>query len=102
MKATWMRMLRTVSSERLMARVDGREVAAVDLHYLEGGMVAGTVVILRESGFPESDVPALLSDLDENWLPGVELRAGNLTFTVVMGDVMGNFEAVPPEARPSA
>ncbi len=97
MKATWSRMLRTPSSERLMARLDGREVAAVDLHYLEGGVVSGTVVILRESGLRESEVPALLSDLDESWLPGVDLRAGNLSFTVVLGDVMGNFEAVPPD-----
>ena len=90
----WLRTLRTQSSERLLAKVDGREVAAVDLHYLDGGVVSGTVVILRESGFRESHIPALLSDLDENWLPGVNLSSGNLTFTVVLGEVLGNFEAV--------
>ena len=30
----------------------------------------------------------------ENWLPGVNLSSGNLTFTVVLGEVLGNFEAV--------
>lgn len=89
-----MRTLRTPSSERLLARAEGRDVAAVDLHHLEGGVVAGTVVVLRGAGLSEADVPALLSDLDENWLPGVDLSTGNLTFTVVMGDVVGNYEAV--------
>jgi hypothetical protein len=94
MKVTWMRTLRTASSERLLARAEGRDVAAVDLHHLEDGVVAGTVVVLRDAGLKESDVPALLSDLDENWLPGVDLARGNLTFTVVMGDVMGSYEAI--------
>ena len=93
-KVNWMRTLRTSSSERLLARLEGRDVAAVDLHHLEGGVVAGTVVVLRGAGLSEADVPALLSDLDENWLPGVDLATGNLTFTVVMGDVVGNYEAV--------
>lgn len=93
-KVNWMRTLRTSSSERLLARVEGRDVAAVDLHHMEGGVVAGTVVVLRGAGLSEADVPALLSDLDENWFPGVDLATGNLTFTVVMGDVLGNYEAV--------
>lgn len=97
MKATWNRTLRTSSSERLLARVAGRDVAAVDLHFLEGGVVAGTVVVLRNSGLGESDVPGLLSDLDENWLPGVDLSTGGLSFTVILGDVLGNFEANTPQ-----
>lgn len=99
MKVTWMRTLRTPSSERLLAQADGREVAAVDLHYLEGGVVSGTVVLLRGAGLKESDVPGLLSDLDDAWLPGVDLARGNLTFTVVLGDVLGNFEAVTEGGR---
>ena len=90
----WKRTLRTASSERFLAVKDGKDVAAVDLHYLAGGMVAGTVVVLRGAGLTESDIEELLHDLDDQFLPDVDLETGNLTFTVVVGDVVGNYEPV--------
>jgi hypothetical protein len=30
--------------------------------------------------------------LDQEWLPGVDLGSGNLNFTVVLGEVLGNYE----------
>ena len=89
----WKRTLRTPSSERFLAFKDGREAAAVDLHYLANGTVSGTVILLRDAGWKEADVPQLLASLDENFLPEVDLAHGTLTYTVVMGDVLGNFEA---------
>lgn len=89
----WKRTLRTASSERLLAIRGAQDVAAVDLHYLSNGTVAGTVVLLESGGWTEAAVPALLKSIDEAFLPEVDLARGNLTFTVVVGNVLGNYEA---------
>jgi len=89
----WKRTLRTSSSERLLAVRDGRDVAAVDLHYLANGTVSGTVILLKEAGWKESDIPGLLQSLDEDFLPDVDLASGTLTYTVVVGELVGNWEA---------
>lgn len=89
----WKRTLRTSSSERLLATRDGKDVAAVDLHYLANGTVSGTVILLKEAGWKEADIPRLLQSLDEDFLPEVDLSSGTLTFTVVVGELLGNFEA---------
>ena len=60
----WKRTLRTSSSERFLATRDGKDVAAVDLHYLANGTVSGTVVLLKEAGWKEADIPQLLQSLD--------------------------------------
>ena len=49
--------------------------------------------LLKDAGWKESDVPALLGSLDEDFLPDVDLDHGNLNYTVVIGEVLGNFEA---------
>lgn len=90
---SWKRTLRTTSSERFLAFRDGREVAAVDLHYLANGTVAGTVILLKDAGWQESDVEPILASLDEDFLPDVDLEQGNLNYTVVIGEVLGNYEA---------
>ena len=46
-----------------------------------------------EAGWKGSDVPALLGSLDEDFLPDVDLDHGNLNYTVVIGEVLGNYEA---------
>jgi hypothetical protein len=90
---TWKRTLRTASSERFLAQRGGRDVAAVDLHYLTNGTVTGTVILLKDAEWKESDVPVLLGSLDEDFLPDVDLDHGNLNYTVVLGEVLGNYEA---------
>ena len=90
---TWKRTLRTPSSDRFLALKDGKDAAAVDLHYLANGTVAGTVILLKESNWKDEDVPVLLKSFDEDFLPDVDLAHGTLTYTVVMGEVLGNFEA---------
>ena len=89
----WKRTLRTSSSERLLATRDGKDVAAADLHYLANGTVSGTVVLLKDAGWKEEDIPKLLQSLDEDFLPDVDLTSGTLTYTVVLGEVVGNLEA---------
>jgi hypothetical protein len=95
----WLRTLRTQSSERFLAVRDGKDVAAVDIHYIPTGHVAGTVTILEGSGLGERDVPELLRQLDEEMLPGVDLGSGSLTFTVVIGRVCGDYEAQRTEPQ---
>lgn len=89
----WKRTLRTPNSERFLAQKDGKDVAAIDLHYLPNGTAAGTVILLAHAGFNDGDIPALLRSFDEDFLPDVDLERGTLTFTVVRGEVLGNFEA---------
>ena len=109
----WKRTLRTSSSERFIAVRGGRDVAAVDLHYFHTGAVAATVVLLRDpaqpdGGWTEAQVPDLLASLDEDYLPDVDLANGNLTYTVVLGDIVGTYDAslgpgfgAPPRATQS-
>ena len=99
MNLTWKRTLRTPSSERFLAQRDGNDVAAVDLHYLTNGTIAGTVIILKGSGLDESNIQTLLSALDDEFLPDVDLEHGNLTYTVVIGEVLGNWEAEMPSTK---
>ena len=89
----WKRVLRTPSSERFLAIKDGHDAAAVDLHFLPDGKVAGTVIVLEGSGIDEAHIPELLHSLDDEFLPGVDLGSGQLTFTIVLGRVLGNYEA---------
>jgi hypothetical protein len=93
MSFSWKRTLRTASSERFLGLQEGVEVAAVDLHYLGDGRVAGTVILLRGHAWDEERVRGLLRSLDEDYLPEVDLASGGLVYTVVIGEVWGNYEA---------
>lgn len=96
----WKRAIRTPSSERFLALRAGEEVAAVEVHYLPDGRVAGTVLLMEEAGWSEEQVPDLLASLDEDLLPGVDARRGNLTFSVMVGRMLGNYEALhEPDAE---
>ncbi len=48
---SWKRTLRTASSERFLVKREGKDVAAVDLHYLASGTVGGTVILLKVGQF---------------------------------------------------
>ena len=85
------RVLRTPHSERHLIVRDQEEVAAVDLHYLLDGRVAGTLTVFESAKLTESDVPALLAFIDEDLLPEVTVGEGNLIFTGVIGRVLGSF-----------
>jgi hypothetical protein len=43
-----------------------------------------------------ANIQPLLSGLDDEFLPDVDLEHGNLTYTVVLGEVLGNWEAEKP------
>ena len=69
------------------------DAAAVDLHYLASGTVSGTVILLKSAGWTEAEIPKLLKSLDDDFLPDVDLERGTLTYTVVLGELIGVFEA---------
>ena len=94
MNLVWKRTLRTQSSERFLATRDGKEAAAVDLHYLANGTVSGTIILLKDAGWQDPDIPALLKSLDEDFLPDVDLERGTLSYTVVTGEVLGVYDAI--------
>lgn len=98
MNTTWKRTLRTATSERFLALKDGKDAAAVDLHYLANGTVSGTVILLRSAGWAEADVPELLASFDEDFLPDVHLQQGTLVYTVVFGELLANYEATSNDA----
>lgn len=92
MKVTFIRTLRTPYSERFLIQLsDGKDSAAIDLHYLKDGSVAGTLFLLEGGGIAEDMVPDLLRHIDEVLLPEVSFQEHNLSFTVVHGRVVGNF-----------
>ena len=90
---SWKRTLRTASSERFLLQRDGQDAAAVDLHYLANGTVSGTVILLKSAGWTEADIPKLLKSIDDDFLPDVDLERGTLTYTVILGELIGVFEA---------
>ena len=81
----WKRTLRTASSER--------DAIAVDLHFLPDGSAAGTVTVVDGAGFDRESVPALLDRIDDDFLPGVDLDDGGVTFTVVWATAAESFES---------
>jgi len=90
------RTLRTPSSERFILHSDsGKDVAALDLHYLDQGRVAGTLIILDSSAISENKVPEALREIDEKLLPDASIEDGKVSFTVVSGHVVGNFVPHP-------
>ncbi|MFM1804229.1 MAG: hypothetical protein RL136_1108 [Planctomycetota bacterium] len=92
------RTLRTASSERLLGLLDGRDAVAVDLHFLPDGRATGTVTVLEAcglgaGGFEAGEIPALLARIDEDFLPGIDLEDGGVTFTVVIARSAESFES---------
>ena len=92
----YVRTLRTESSERYLLQSEaGHDAAALELHYLGGNKIAGTLIILDEHAIPESKVPEVLKDFDSSLLPDVSVEEGNLAFTVVSGHIVGTFHPRP-------
>ncbi len=86
------RTLRTLTSERfLLQKNEGQDSAAIDLHYLDDGHVAGTMFLFEHAGIKDAEVPEFLHYIDEVLLPSVNLEERTLTFTVVRGHVVGEF-----------
>ena len=95
MAIEFVRTLRTASSERFLLRSGKTDFAALDIHYLPTNRVDATLILFEGAGRTESDVPGLLTEIDEVILPEVSLQEKNLVFNVVIGQVLGAFAAEP-------
>lgn len=94
MDIRFVRTIRTPSSERFVLQgATGEDEAALELHYLPSGRVAGTLLLLS-SRVSDADVPSVLKQVDEVLLPDVSVEEGNLSFTVVRGTVTGSYVPV--------
>lgn len=100
MQTFFRRLLRTDSSERHTISVDGTEIAVVDLHYLSDATVQATLIIYEGANVDTDSIPDLLNAIDDVLLPEVRLDSSNLTFTVVIGRVLGAYSAEPPSSAP--
>lgn len=85
------RVLRTPHSERFLLIEDRREFAALDLHYLADGHVAGTLILFDGAAADEASVGRLLSQIDDQLLPEASIESGEIAFTVVVGRVLATF-----------
>lgn len=89
------RAFRTPSSERFLLRKSSTDAGALDIHYLADGSVQATLVLASQLKCSDAEIVALLKYLDESLLPAVSLDAHTLAFTVVVGDILGEFHAQP-------
>jgi hypothetical protein len=97
-----LRLLRTSSSERFLLRRYTTDVAALDIHYLSDGTVQATLVVFENAGIKDEELPQLLGWIDEVLLPQVSLENHKLTFTVVMGRVVGAYMPDTEVASPAS
>ena len=88
---TFIRTLRTPHSERFIVRQGAAEVAALDVHFRHNGSADATVIIFEDSGITENHIPAFLTKIDEVILPDISISERSVSFTVVIGRVLGAF-----------
>jgi len=90
--------VRTPHSERFVLTnpKTSQDLGALELHFLTDGTVAASLILFEAANVTEDQVPELLKRIDEELLPKASLEERNLSFTVVVGKVLGNFV---PEQR---
>lgn len=88
---SFVRTIRTATSERFLLAINGAEgAAALDLHYLHNNGVAATLCVL-DVGVGDEQITEIIEQIDEVLLPEVSRAEGNLHFTVVRGQAIGDF-----------
>jgi hypothetical protein len=93
MFSNFIRTIRTPSSERFIVQAkEGKDAGVLELHYLQNGKVAGTVILFEQSQISDATLPELLKTIDEVLLPEVSIEHNQISFTVVRGRVVGNYE----------
>ena len=101
-RPTFVRLLRTHTSERFLLQLAERVVAVLDLHYLGDHTVQASLLVYEGAGITEPEIPALLERIDEILLPEVRLDDKTLTFAVAMGRVVGAYEAARDHLPPAS
>lgn len=87
------RVVRTTSSERYLVHHQSsttNDLAAIDIHFGENH-VAVTLMLLHEEFQSEDVVQRLINEIDTRLLPMASLNDGDLSVTVVKGQLLGHF-----------
>ncbi|MEY3231399.1 MAG: hypothetical protein RL689_1488 [Planctomycetota bacterium] len=87
----FIRTLRTPHSERYLIRTPDTDTAALDIHFRPRGGADATLVIFEQAQLPEEAIPGLLTAIDEVVLPDMTLAGKDISFTVVIGRVLGAY-----------
>ncbi|MEI7658106.1 MAG: hypothetical protein WCK33_08585 [Phycisphaerae bacterium] len=87
----FIRTLRTPHSERYLIRTQDTDTASLDIHFRPRGGADATLVIFEQANLPEEAIPTLLTAIDEVILPDMTLAEKDISFTVVVGRVLGAF-----------
>ncbi|MHC2068011.1 hypothetical protein ACYFX5_11095 [Bremerella sp. T1] len=94
MKAKFIRIFRTSSSERfLLHDLTGEEMGMLDLHFLADGTVAGNLFLVASKVTDETGIRVLLEQIDEQLVPAASMEDANLSFTVTQGELVGTFSS---------
>ncbi|RCS49379.1 hypothetical protein DTL42_12680 [Bremerella cremea] len=98
MKAKFIRIFRTASSERFLLHDDvDQELGMIDLHFLANGTVAGNLFLVAEKVDNEAGIRELLEQIDEQLVPAASFKDANLSFTVTQGELVGTFSSESDE-----
>lgn len=93
MSFKFIRTIRTQTSECFLIRsATVQDIAFLSIHYLADGSVFGTVIVVDQSLHAETKTQDLLEFIDETLLPMASLDEKNLSFMVVKGEVIGQFQ----------
>jgi len=90
----FVRTLRTSSSERFLVQDIEKpdvDIAAIDVHHLDNQVVTATVIVLVNEYSNDRFLNSLIETVDTRLLPMACLNDGDLSFTVVKGQVVGQF-----------
>lgn len=92
MKAQFIRIFRTSSSERfLLHDLSDLEMGMIDLHFLADNTVVGNLFLVAEKVDDEAGIRELLEQIDQQLVPAASFKDANLSFTVTQGELVGTF-----------
>jgi hypothetical protein len=93
MRHAFHRRLRTASSERYWIELGSGGEAYLDLHFAREGAVHGSLMLVGETVPEDAGIEELLTAIDEELLPEVSRDSALLTFSVFVGQPLGEFGA---------
>ena len=87
----FVRLLRTSSSERYVVQRQEQDIGACDLHFPSERRVVGSLFLLATANVAESEIEAIVQQIDEQLLPDIHREDSDFMFTVLRGEVIGAY-----------
>ncbi len=91
------RVIRTGSSERFVFRQEGKDIASLDLHFIEGGKIDGHLALIGPDHPTDDEIQELIAIVGESLLAHQPHHTDPVTgeerlhITVTRGALVGNF-----------